>query len=158
MALRRTVTCSPAAYVLAMLNNDDGFDEASTPLERAVLATLGPSGRMIALSKQHYGDAHPDHVVVFNANVCVSPARKVWHGDVDLTRDESMLHELARRTGAIVYVLYEHDGRFANERRPLVAEAVFSVTPSGHTKFQYRRIEREADGRLCQRTVRGARG
>ena len=49
-----------------------------------VLATLGPRGRMISGSKTGYRDRHPDHLPVFNANVCFGSS-KVWHGDLDLT-------------------------------------------------------------------------
>ena len=120
-------------------------------LEAALTATLGPSGRMISWSKSGYSDAHPDHLAVFNANVALSPAVKVWHGDLDLTVDEPLLLDLARRTGRIVYVLYERDGRFQNERQPLVADAIFSATPSGHSRVQYQWFERAQDGSLRHR-------
>lgn len=120
-------------------------------MEAALTATLGPSGRMISWSKSGYTAAHPDHLAVFNANVVLSPAVKVWHGDLDLTVDEPLLLDLARRTGRIVYVLYERDGRFRNEQQPLVADAIFSATPSGHSDFQYRWFERAQDGSLRRR-------
>jgi hypothetical protein len=125
----------------------------SVPVEKALLATVGPSGRMISYSKSRYREAHPEHVAVFNANICLGPGRKVWHGDLDVTKDEPLLHDLARRTGTIVYVLYEFDGRFKNADTPLIAEAVFSVTPSGHTRFGEVYVERAADGTLRRRKL-----
>ena len=119
--------------------------------EAALAATLGSPGRLISSSKSGYREDNPDHVPVFNANVALSPARKVWHGDLDLTLDEPLLLDLARRTGRIVYVLYEHDGRFRHEQEPLVAEAVFSATPSGHARHRHEQIERARDGTLRKR-------
>jgi hypothetical protein len=125
----------------------------SVPVEEALLATVGPSGRMISFSKSRYREAHPEHLAVFNASICLSPGRKVWHGDIDLTEDEPLLHGLARRTGTIVYVLYEHHDRFENDKSPLIAEAVYSVTPSGHTRFGHVYFERVADGTLRRRKL-----
>ena len=124
---------------------------ADVQLERALLATVGPSGRMIALSKTNFRERHPDRVVVFNANLVLSPRTKVWHGDIDLSLDEPLLHELARLTGRIVFLLYESDSRFDHEQRPLIESAVFSVTPSGHTRYRHRHIQRSADGVLRTR-------
>jgi hypothetical protein len=125
----------------------------SVLVAEALLATVGPGGRMISFSKSRYREAHPEHLAVFNANICLSPARKVWHGDLDLTVDEPLLLDLARRTGTIVYVLYEFDGRFKNADEPLIEEAVYSVTPSGHTEFGHVYIERAADGTLRLRKL-----
>jgi len=120
---------------------------------RALLATLGLPGRMIAASKSNYTNRHPDRVAIFNANVVLSPLVKAWHGDIDLTLAEPLLHELARLTGRIVYLLYEFDGRFENEHAPRIENAVFSVTPTGHTRFRHEQIERTADGFLRPRTA-----
>ena len=120
-------------------------------VEAALEATLGQPGRMISSSKHGYGDRHPDHVALFNASVALSPAFKVWHGDLDLTVDEPVLLDLARRTGRIFYVLDERDGRFRNEQAPLVADAVYSATPSGHSRYRYDEITRANDGSLRRR-------
>lgn len=119
--------------------------------ESVVEEILGPAGRLISWSKSGYCEDNPDHVPVFNANVALSPAFKVWHGDLDLTLDEPLLLDLARRTGRIVYVLYEHDGRFRHEQEPLVADAVFSATPRGHARHRHEQIERARDGTLRKR-------
>lgn len=105
---------------------------------------------MISGSKTGYRDRHPDHLPVFNANVCLG-ASKIWHGDLDLTLDEPTLLELAARTGQITSVLYESDGRFQHEDQPLVAGAVFSAAPTGHTSFDSVQAERRPDGRLYVR-------
>jgi hypothetical protein len=105
---------------------------------------------MIALSKTHYAEQHPDHVAIFNANVLVAGIKR-WHGDVDISRDESLLVELARRTGESVSVLYELDARFATEARPLLERAVYTATPDGDTRFSERRMIRLSDGTLVWR-------
>jgi hypothetical protein len=116
----------------------------------AIAATLGLTGRLLGMSKTGYRNAHPGHAVVFNANVCL-PKGKIWYGDIDLTTDEKLLVDLATRTRAVVHVLYEWDGRFDNEDEPLLHRAVYSVTPSGHTRLQHTRLKRLADGRLSER-------
>jgi hypothetical protein len=120
----------------------------AVPLEE----TLGHPGRMISLSKTLYREAHPDHLVVFNSNVCLARG-KIWRGDLDLTEDEQLLVELARRIGETVYVLYEFAGRFDNEDDPELAEAAYSVTADGHTRFQFHHHERRADGTLRKRPL-----
>ena len=104
---------------------------------------------MISFSKSGYRKEHPDHVPVFNGNVCLLGG-KVWWGDLDLTLDEPKLVELARRVGQTVYVLYEHDGRFEQEERPLL-DALYSVSQGGHHDFDYRSIERARDGTVRRR-------
>jgi hypothetical protein len=54
---------------------------------------LGEPGRMVGYSKTLYMDAHSDHAVVFNANVCFNDG-KVWWGDLDLTESEVDLARL----------------------------------------------------------------
>lgn len=120
-------------------------------VEVALAATLGHPGRLISWSKSAYRERHSSHVAIFNANVALSPAIKVWHGDLDLTVDEPLLLDLARRTGRIVYVLCESHGRFEHEEAPLVADAVFSADPSGHTRYRHEWHERARDGTLRRR-------
>src|SRR5690349_12961001 len=100
---------------------------------------------MMSYSKSGYEARHPGHVCVFNANVCLDD-RKVWWGDLDITTDEPKLLHLAATTGAIVYVLYERDGRFQQEAQPQLDDAVYSATPSGHTRYQHAYLERAPDG------------
>ena len=112
----------------------------------AIAAHLGSPGRMIAWSKGDYQDRRPDHVVVYNSNVCL-PGGKVWWGDIDLTLDEAGLVGLAAETGETVYLLHEWDARFATEDRPLLDDAVYSVNPAGETRFDRARISRRRRGR-----------
>lgn len=116
-------------------------------MTEALLELLGPSGRMISLSKFGYREAHPENVAIFNANVCTERG-KLWHGDLDLTLDEALLVETAARLGERLYVLYERDARFANEQRPLLDKAVATIDPDGTTTFDEGRIERSTVGRL----------
>jgi hypothetical protein len=96
---------------------------------------------MTAWSKTSYREQYPRNLPVFNANVCLGSS-KVWHGDLDLTRDEPLLLDLAARTGQITSVLYESDGRFRHEDEPILDKAVFSAAPTGHTTFDPRHAER----------------
>jgi hypothetical protein len=116
----------------------------------AIAATLGPAGRLLGMSKSGYRNTHPGHAVVFNANVCL-PDGKIWYGDIDLTTDEPLLADLAAQSGEIVHVLYEWDGRFRNEDRPQLDEAVYSIAPTGHTRLDHTRLERRLDGQVYER-------
>lgn len=79
---------------------------------------LGLCGRMIAASKHAYRDAHPEREPVFNVNVCIRSAGKIWHGDLDLSLDDGQLHALADDLGETVYVLHECDARFDRAADP----------------------------------------
>jgi hypothetical protein len=127
-------------------------DDLANRHAAAIATHLGVPGRLIGLSKSGYRDAHPRHLIVFNANVCFG-AGKVWWGDVDLTTDEHSLEALAARTRETVYVLYESDGRFRHEADPLLERAIYSVTPTGHTLFDAANVERAADGQLYVRPI-----
>lgn len=118
--------------------------------QAALLETVGHEARMISYSKSGYHERHPDHVALFNANVCVDTG-KIWWGDLDLTLDEPKLVDLAQRLGKTVYVLAEPHGRFEHEDAPLLDEAYYSVTLSGHSRFQHEWHERAADGTLRRR-------
>ena len=127
-------------------------EERAGEHEAVILGTLGPVERLLSLSKGGYLEEHPGHAAVFNANVCLGPD-KVWWGDIDLTDEEDRLVTLAVATGETVTLLYERDGRFRNEDEPLIENAVYSVTPSGHTRLEHRIFERRADGLIYQRPI-----
>jgi len=105
---------------------------------------LGFQGKMLSGSKSRYTNRHEDHLVVFNANVCVED-EKIWQGDIDITLEEDSLIELAQRLGENVYVLYEMDGRFENEDFPKLKEYVYMTDGDGFIikksldKFGYKR-------------------
>lgn len=77
-------------------------------------------GRMLSAGKRE----PKGHVCVWNANVCTRSKGKIWFGDLDLTADEADLKAFAVREGETVYVLRERDGRFTNEVKPLLDNAV----------------------------------
>lgn len=92
---------------------------------------LGPAGRMVAASKTRHGKEHPDHVLVFNANLCTRTHGKIWHGDLDLTLDEELVLTFAHAIDETVYVLYERQARFGSEVAPVIGECVIAVSPDG---------------------------
>lgn len=71
--------------------------------------------RMVGWSKTFYRQEHPNHEVVFNANIFTESSGKIWYGDLDLTLDEPKLLEAAKEIGESLYILWEMDGRFENE-------------------------------------------
>lgn len=84
-------------------------------------------GRMISGSKK----GPKGHVCVFNANVCTKSRGKIWFGDLDLMDDAEDLRKLAASEGEEIYVLYEMDGRFPNEAKPLLHKSVARIAPGG---------------------------
>jgi hypothetical protein len=84
-------------------------------------AILGIPGRMISNSKSAYKEKYPHHLVIFNSNLCTSDY-KIWWGDLDLTKSQNELSSLAEALGEDIYVLYELDGRFEHENKPLTSK------------------------------------
>ncbi len=96
--------------------------------QNTVRLILGRDSRLIAGSKSTYKKCFPKNLVVFNANVVVEGLGKVWHGDLDLTRDEALLVRLAELTDREVYVLPEMAARFENEKSPKLSQAIYKVS------------------------------
>ena len=93
---------------------------------------LGASGRIISMSKSGYREKNPKSAAIFNANIVATlrglkEYEKVWFGDLDITKDESALNEIAAETGLDLFVLYEMDGRFENEDNPQVSKHAFKT-------------------------------
>ncbi len=125
------------------------MNERSEEYAAKAVEILGMNGRLISQSKGSYLNANPKNIVVFNANICIvdsapisdlraligwiSPkhtTEKIWFGDIDVTRDVLKLQKLADELGTCVYVLREHDARFANEDSPRLEKAVVKVHPN----------------------------
>ena len=98
------------------------------------------NGRMIGGSKTGYRNMHPDDLIIFNANVLMPGYGKVWYGDLNLTEDYLVLREIAQNLNTDLYVLWESDGRFGEENKPLTAlldKAVWSTDDTKPTKEWY---------------------
>ena len=74
-------------------------------------------GRLISYSKSTYRKVHPNNLVLFNANIFTESLGKIWHGDLDVTKDEKKLQIICNNIGEDLYILSEMDGRFENEDR-----------------------------------------
>jgi hypothetical protein len=93
--------------------------------------------RMIGGSKSFYRKEHPDDLIVFNANVLMPNYGKVWYGDLNLTQDYIILKSIADTLDTTLYVLWEMDGRFGLETKPLnelLDKAVWNTTEDKPTK------------------------
>ena len=99
-------------------------------MQEAVIAALGPNGRMLSGSKSSYRSARPNNFVIFNANLCTKEG-KLWYGDIDLTESQDLLVDLAKSLNQTVYVLHEMDGRFENESSPKLKKAPIFFTENG---------------------------
>jgi hypothetical protein len=97
--------------------------------------------RMIGGSKSHYHKEHPDDLIVFNANVLMPGYGKVWFGDLNLTEDYLVLKDIAKSLNSTLYVLWEMDGRFGSEMKPmneLFDKAVWNTSEDNPTKEWYK--------------------
>ena len=98
------------------------------------------NGRMIGGSKSGYRNMHPVDLIIFNANILMPGHGKVWYGDLNLTEDYLVLREIAECLDTALHVLWESDGRFGEENKPLTAlldKAVWSTDDTKPTKEWY---------------------
>ena len=96
--------------------------------------------RMIGGSKTGYRTEHPDDLIVFNANVLIPDYGKVWYGDLNLTQDYILLKSIAESLDTTLYILWESDGRFGEERKSideLIKKSVWNTTDDKPTKEWY---------------------
>lgn len=117
---------------------------------------LGLPGRMISSSKGQYLFDNPDHLVVFNSNLLIRDDSndtyiKVWHGDIDLTTQEQQLRSLFSKINKPMYVLYESDARFENEKAPKVERFVYFI--DGNTTKHPREYMRDSFGHLILKPI-----
>ena len=96
--------------------------------------------RMIGGSKTGYCTEYPDDLIVFNANVLIPDYGKVWYGDLNLTQDYILLKSIAESLDTTLYILWESDGRFGEERKSideLIKKSVWNTTDDKPTKEWY---------------------
>lgn len=86
---------------------------------------IGALGRMLSQMKRE----PKGHVCVWNGNIIVGD-RKVWFGDIDLTKDAKNLQKCADEIGQPLYILREMDARFDKEKNPDLTKAVTVINPS----------------------------
>jgi hypothetical protein len=99
-------------------------------------------GRMIGGAKWQYTEQHPDDLIVFNANIIMPEFGKVWFGDLNLTDDYLVLREISECLDSTLYVLWEMDGRFGSEMKPmneLFDKAVWNTSEDNPTKEWYKK-------------------
>ena len=77
------------------------------------------SARIITGSKSVYKSSKPKDLIIFNANVFMKDMGKVWYGDLNLTEDYVILKSIAESLDTTLYVLWEMDGRFGKEKKPI---------------------------------------
>ena len=77
------------------------------------------SARIITGSKSVNKSSKPKDLVIFNANVFMKDMGKVWYGDLNLTEEYMVLKSIAESLDTTLYVLWEMDGRFGKEKKPI---------------------------------------
>ena len=96
--------------------------------------------RMLESHKWEYTEKHPDDLVIFNANVLMPNYGKVWFGDLNLTEDYKTLKKIADSLNTTLYILWEMDGRFGEEKKPideLIKKAAWNTDEDIPTKDWY---------------------
>ena len=66
---------------------------------------------------------------------------KVWYGDLNLTKDYIVLKSIAHSLDTTLYILWESDGRFGEENKPideLIKKSVWNTTEDKPTKEWYK--------------------
>ena len=98
------------------------------------------TARMIGGSKSIYRKERPKDLVIFNANVFMKDVGKVWYGDLNLTEDYVILKSIAESLDTTLYVLWEMDGRFGEEKKPideLIKKSAWNTDEDKPTKDWY---------------------
>lgn len=85
--------------------------------EQIVREQLGWPGKMLSASKSSYSKSHPKSVVFFNGNVYGSDGRKLWYGDIDLTKSKKELAYLAHQLQESIYVTAEQPFRWEEQTK-----------------------------------------
>ena len=104
-------------------------------------------GRMLGGSKMGYHTQHPDDLIIFNANVLMPGYGKVWYGDLNLTEDYLVLQDIAKSLNSTLYVLWESDGRFGDENKPideLIKKSVWNTDELKPTLEWYKKSKNKA--------------
>lgn len=99
--------------------------------EELATTYLGWPGAMISPSKSGYINRYPEKFPVFNANVCIKSAGKIWFGDLELQDSKDKLLEMAAKFEEDVFILREHDARFENEENPRYDDFVVKFSADG---------------------------
>jgi hypothetical protein len=98
--------------------------------------------RMLDGSKWQYHEKYPDDLIVWNANVLIPDYGKVWYGDLNLTKDYILLKSIADALDNTLYVLWETDGRFGEENKPideLIKKSMWNTTDDKPNKEWYKK-------------------
>jgi hypothetical protein len=96
---------------------------------------------LIGGAKWEYTDKHRGDLIVFNANVLMPGYGKVWYGDLNLTKDYIILKSIADSLDTTLYILWESDGRFGEENKPideLIKKSVWNTTDDKPNKEWYK--------------------
>lgn len=108
-------------------------------IKKLLEQTIGITNRMITGSKSGYRKAYPKHAAIFNANLVIlkdDKPVKVWWGDLDLTLEHPKLLKASEKIGTPLYVLYEMDGRFDNDKIPLIERYIAKYDASAAQNLQ----------------------
>jgi hypothetical protein len=96
-------------------------------ITKQIEEVLGICGKLLSYSKSRYRKDNPKDIILFNSNIFIeidSIPRKVWFGDLNVTKQKEQLQELSKKLNTKLYCLYEYDGRWLSEEKTDLARAV----------------------------------
>jgi hypothetical protein len=117
-------------------------------VEESVAGIVGKKNNNLG-SKSDYQDAHPNHLVVFNAAVFIGKWCS-WIGDLDVTLAQSKLATLARKFSSPVAILSEQDWTASRQYKDFHPSQLSKATfwPDGSIEFDSDFASRTSDGKL----------
>jgi hypothetical protein len=122
-------------------------------LQQSCEDILGRSGKLISASKGQYSWDNPENFVVFNANIVNAEGKKVWYGDIDITKQlDELIFISGQALGQEFYILPEMAARFENEQQPKLDEYLVKVKGTtvevSPTMLPYVAVEKDSHGEV----------
>jgi len=74
-------------------------------------------GRLITGSKSSYRENHPNDLIIFNANILIQSKGKIWHGDLNITKDAKILQRICNEINEKMIIVSEMLCRFGMEEK-----------------------------------------
>lgn len=87
---------------------------------------LGTPGRAISGYPALYRQAYPENTILFNIVLCTEE-EKLWQGDLDLTKELTLIRKLANEVKQDIYLLESFRARTQYDLRPDITSYIVYV-------------------------------
>lgn len=102
-------------------------------MKELISKAIGHEGICLG-SKGRYCFNNPTHIVVFNANIVIGK-KKVWWGDLDITKSFKKLAKISVDSGKTIVILGEQDGR--DEDKMDLSDPIMKIKDGKIVKNEY---------------------